>query len=154
MILVTILVVWLHLSVFVMLVALSVRLFLVLMMRLWQLGNVWPTQADWRWCEFQRKVRLARPFYAYNLTQVGYLGAPVLCFGLVAPAEQVGWFSAALVISDLFLQWSYASTGALLPLLTRLYENKRTEQLLELRQRLLDILIFVSVPIAVLLAIF
>jgi O-antigen/teichoic acid export membrane protein len=51
-------------------------------------------------------------------------------------------------------QWSYASSGALLPLWTRLFENGRWEEMIRLRQRLLDILLFASIPVWISLSFF
>ena len=101
-----------------------------------------------------RTLRNALPYFSYNLTQVGYGKIAILCFGLVAPKEQVGWFAAAFVISDVIPQWSYASSGALLPVWTRLFENGRWEEMVALRQRLLDILLFASIPVWISLSVF
>jgi O-antigen/teichoic acid export membrane protein len=147
-------VIWFHLSVLWMLVGLCFKSLFVLGMRMWQLRSRWPTRPDWRANEVYRVVRLAWPFFSYNLTQVGYGRVAILCFGLVATQEKVGWFAAAFALSDVFPQWSYASSGALLPVWTRLYETKRIDELLALRQRLLDIVLFLSVPLLVLLAVF
>ena len=150
----TFLVIWFHLSVLVMLVGLCFKSLFVLCMRLWQLRSRWPARPDWRADEVYRVARQAWPYFSYNLTQVGYGRVAILCFGLVATQEKVGWFAAAFALSDVFPQWSYASSGALLPVWTRLYETKRIDELLALRQRLLDIVLFLSVPLLVLLAVF
>jgi O-antigen/teichoic acid export membrane protein len=151
---ITVLVIWLHLSVLVMLMALCVKSVLVLAIRLWQLRAFWPSRHDWHLANLVRVVRQAWPFFSYNLTQVGYGRVAIICFGLVATQEKVGWFAAAFAISDVIPQWSYASSGALLPVWTRLFENKRIEELVALRQRLLDIVMFVSLPLGIALAIF
>jgi O-antigen/teichoic acid export membrane protein len=150
----TFLVIWFHLSVLLMLVGLCFKSLCVLCMRLWQLRSRWPARPDWRAGEVLRVARQAWPFFSYNLTQVGYGRVAILCFGLVATQEKVGWFAAAFALSDVIPQWSYASSGALLPVWTRLYETKRIDELLALRQRLLDIILFLSVPLLVLLAVF
>jgi O-antigen/teichoic acid export membrane protein len=150
----TLLVIWFHLSVLVMLVGLCFKSLFVLGMRLWQLRSRWPARPRWRANEFLRVARQAWPFFSYNLTQVGYGRVAIICFGLVATQEKVGWFAAAFALSDIFPQWSYASSGALLPVWTRLYETKRIDELLVLRQRLLDIVLFLSVPLLVLMAVF
>jgi O-antigen/teichoic acid export membrane protein len=150
----TFLVIWLHLSVLLMLVGLCFKSLFVLCMRLWQLRSRWPTRRDWCASEVYRVARQAWPYFSYNLTQVGYGRVAILCFGLVATQEKVGWFAAAFALSDVFPQWSYASSGALLPVWTRLYETKRIDELLALRERLLDIVLFLSVPLLVLLAVF
>ena len=140
-------VIWLRLSVVAMLTALCFKSLLVMGLRLWQLRAHWPGREDFRSNELMRTVRNALPFFSYNLTQVGYGKIAIVCFGLVARKEQVGWFAAAFVLSDVIPQWSYASSGALLPVWTRLYENKRWEEMVHLRQRLLDILLFASIPV-------
>jgi len=152
LVILTAIVIWLHLSVLTMLIALCFKSLFVLTLRLWQLRQHWPTLA--RWTAFRRVARDAFPFFSYNLTQVGYGKVAILCFGLVAPPEQVGWFAAAFVLSDVIPQWSYASSGALLPVWTRLFENGRIEEMVSLRQRLLDILLFASIPVWLSLALF
>jgi polysaccharide transporter, PST family len=143
-----------HLSVFTFLALGSVRTSLVLIIRLRQLKNMWPRRSDWRWPKFVGTARRALPYLSYNLTQVGYGRMSVVCFGMIATQVAVGWFSAAYVLSDIFPQWSYAPSNALLPLWTRLFEQNRACELIELRQRLLDVLLFVSMPIAVALSTF
>lgn len=150
----TIAVVWLRLSVLTMLTALCFKSLLVVSLRLWQLREHWPDRKDFRANVLVRIVRNALPFFSYSLTQVGYGKIAIVCFGLIAPKEQVGWFAAAFVISDVIPQWSYASSGALLPLWTRLYENGRWEEMVGLRQRLLDILLFASIPVWISLSLF
>jgi len=147
-------VVWQRLSVLPLLVGLSMKSLLVTSVRLWQLRDHWPSRGDWHWKEFRRVVEQAWPYFSYSLTQIGYEKITVVCFGLVASKEQVGWIGAALVIASFFPQWTYAAGGALLPLLTRLFETQRIAELLDLQQRLLDVLIFFTVPVAVLLAAF
>jgi len=154
LIILTAIVIWLHLSVLPMLIALCFKSFFVLTLRLWQLRQHWPTLDHYRWSAFCRVARDAFPFFSYNLTQVGYGKVAILGFGLVAPPEQVGWFAAAFVLSDVIPQWSYASSGALLPVWTRLFENGRIEEVVSLRQRLLDILLFASIPVWLSLALF
>jgi O-antigen/teichoic acid export membrane protein len=154
LILAVIVVIWLHLSVLTMLLALCFKSLLVLCLRLWQLRSHWPMRADFHWDVFVRIAKDAFPFFSYNLTQVGYGRVAIVCFGLIAPPEQVGWFAAAFVLSDVIPQWSYASSGALLPVWTRLFESGRLEELLNLRQRLLDVLLFISIPLWITLALF
>jgi O-antigen/teichoic acid export membrane protein len=154
LVILTCIVIWLHLSVLTMLVALCFKSLLVLCLRVWQLRPHLPVRDDYRWSVFRRVARDALPFFSYNLTQVGYGKIAILCFGLIAPKEQVGWFAAAFVLSDVIPQWSYASSGALLPVWTRLFEHGRIEELLTLRQRLLDILLFASIPVWISLALF
>jgi PST family polysaccharide transporter len=154
LVILTVIVIWLHLSVLTMLIALCFKSLLVLSLRLWQLQPHWPGRNDYRWSAFLRVARDALPYFSYNLTQVGYGKIAILCFGLVAPQEQVGWFAAAFVLSDVIPQWSYASSGALLPVWTRMFENGRTEEMVNLRQRLLDILLFASIPVWLALALF
>ena len=150
----TIAVIWLHLAVLTMLTALCFKSLLVVSLRLWQLREHWPNRQDFRPGVLMRTVRHALPYFSYNLTQVGYGKIAILCFGLVAPKEQVGWFAAAFVISDVIPQWSYASSGALLPVWTRLFENGRWGEMVALRRRLLDILLFASIPVWISLSVF
>jgi len=150
----TIAVIWLHLAVLTMLTALCFKSLLVVSLRLWQLRDHWPNRQDFRPEVLMRTVRNALPYFSYNLTQVGYGKIAIVCFGLVAPKEQVGWFAAAFVISDVIPQWSYASSGALLPVWTRLFESGRWEEMVALRRRLLDILLFASIPVWISLSVF
>lgn len=150
----TVAVIYLHLSVLAMLTALCFKSLLVVSLRLWQLKEHWPHRTDFHSSPLIRTVRNALPFFSYNLTQVGYGKIAIVCFGMVAPREQVGWFAAAFVLSDVIPQWSYASSGALLPLWTRLFENGRWEEMIRLRQRLLDILLFASIPVWISLSFF
>lgn len=150
----TVAVIYLQLSVLAMLTALCFKSLLVVSLRLWQLREHWPGRTDFHSNALMRTVRNALPFFSYNLTQVGYGKIAIVCFGLVATKEQVGWFAAAFVLSDVIPQWSYASSGALLPLWTRLFENGRWEEMIRLRQRLLDILLFASIPVWISLSFF
>lgn len=150
----TVAVIYLQLSVLAMLTALCFKSLLVVSLRLWQLREHWPDRTDFHSNTLMRTVRNALPFFSYNLTQVGYGKIAIVCFGLIAPKEQVGWFAAAFVLSDVIPQWSYASSGALLPLWTRLFENGRWEEMIRLRQRLLDILLFASIPVWISLSFF
>jgi len=151
---VTVAVIYLRLSVLAMLTALCFKSLLVVSLRLWQLREHWPGRNDFHSNALMRTIRNALPYFSYNLTQVGYGKIAIVCFGLVAPKEQVGWFAAAFVLSDVIPQWSYASSGALLPLWTRLFENGRWEEMIRIRQRLLDILLFASIPVWISLSFF
>lgn len=146
--------IWLRLSVLALLIGLSFKALLVLSLRLWQLRSYWPSPRDWSWTEFKRVTIDAWPFFANNLVQVGYGRAAMLCLGYVTTQAAVGWFAAAFTISDVIPQWSYAVSGALLPVWTRLYENGRVEDILSLRNRLLDVILAAAIPIWILLAVF
>lgn len=150
----TILAIWLHLSVLAMLIALSFKSLLVLTLRLWQLRDHMPEASDWCWRQFTRVTCDALPYFAYNLTQVAYGKVAILCLGFVATQENVGWFAAAFAVSDVIPQWSYSLSGAILPLWTRLFESGRVEEMLNLRRRLMDILLFSCIPIWITLALF
>jgi len=150
----TFLAISLGLSVLDLLIGLCFKSLLVLCLRLWQLRSHWPSSHDWRWSQFKRVARKARPFFANSLTQVGYGKVAILCLGFAATKVAVGWFAAAYTISDVIPQWSYALSGALLPLWTRLFEAGRCEEMLKLRQRLLDAILFATIPIWITLAVF
>jgi PST family polysaccharide transporter len=150
----TALTIWQHLSPLALLVGLSFKSLVVLCLRLWQLRSYWPASEDWSWRSCRRVAGQAWPFFANNLTQVAYGKAPIVCLGFIAAKASVGWFAAAYTISDVIPQWSYAVSGALLPVWTRLYETGRIEDLLNLRQRLLDVILFASIPIWISLAAF
>jgi O-antigen/teichoic acid export membrane protein len=126
----------------------------VLCVRLWQLRDLWPSLHFTGTRTFRRLIRSAWPFFCYNITQVSYTRLSIVCFGLLAPENMVGIFSAAFVLSDIVPQWSYAMSGALLPLWTRLFETDRNTELLELRESLLDLIVLLCVPAAIAISIF
>jgi len=150
----TVLAVWLRLTVLELLIGLCFKSLLVLCLRLWQLRSHWPSAGEWTSGQFLRVARHAWPFFANTLTQVGYGKVAILCLGFAASRVAVGWFAAAYTISDVIPQWSYALSGALLPVWTRLFETGRTEEMLNLRQRLLDGILLATIPIWVSLAVF
>ncbi len=147
-------VIWRHLSVVSLLLGLSVVTVPVLAIRLWQLSSYWPARRYWHWESFRGVVIRAWPFFSYSVTQIGYQQVSVLCLGVVASREAVGWFAAALVIADVFPQWTFASVDALLPLLTRLFEAGRLDEFRDVGQRLLETMLVLSVPIVLVLAIY
>jgi O-antigen/teichoic acid export membrane protein len=126
----------------------------VLLIRLWQLRDLLPALHLKSTRKLRIVIRSAWPFFCYNITQVSYSRLSIVCFGLVAPESMVGIFSAAFVLSDVVPQWSYAMSGALLPLWTRLFESDRNTELLELRESLLDLILLLCVPAAIAISIF
>src|SRR6266481_1483802 len=148
------LVIVLHLSVVTFLILGMFRSLSVLCVRLWQLRDMWPSLHFRETKTFRHLIRSAWPFFCYNITQVSYTRLSIVCFGLVAPENMVGIFSAAFVLSDIVPQWSYAMSGALLPLWTRLFETDRNAELLELRESLLDLIMLLCVPAAIAVSIF
>src|SRR6202008_5044611 len=123
-------VIYLHLSVLAMLMALCVKSLLVMSLRLWQLREHWPERKDFLSKMLMRTVRNAFPYFWYNVTQVGYGKIALVCFGLIAPKEQVGCCAAAFVHSADIPQWRYASSGSLLPVWTRRWDNARCEEMI------------------------
>src|SRR5215472_4728530 len=154
LILATIAVVWLKLSVLGLLVGLCIKSALVMGLRLWQLRSYWPAASDWTFHAFRRLVRSASPFFANNLTQVGYGKVAILGLGAVSSQAEVGWFAAAYTIADVIPQWSYALSGALLPVWTKLFETGRNDEMLTLRRRLLDGILCITIPAWVCMALF
>jgi O-antigen/teichoic acid export membrane protein len=148
------LVIILHLSVVTFLILGMFRSLSVLLIRLWQLRDLLPALHVKSARKLRIVIRSAWPFFCYNITQVSYSRLSIVCFGLVAPESMVGIFSAAFVLSDVFPQWSYAMSGALLPLWTRLFESDRNTELLELRESLLDLIVLLCVPAAIAISIF
>lgn len=148
------LVILLHLPVLTFVLLSSGRSFVVFLVRLWQLRDLWPDAASWSAQRLARTVRSAWPYFTYNITQVSYGRISIVCFGLVASQAWVGIYSAAFVLSDIYPQWSYSASGAVLPLWTRLYEGSRIQELVETRESLLDVIVLVSVPIGILLSVF
>lgn len=143
-----------HLSALSMLLLLSLRSAAVMILRLWQLRRHWPGAAEWTITRFREVAANALPYFANTLTQVSYAKIAILCLGFLVTEESVGWFAAAFAISDVIPQWSYSLSGAILPVWTRLFETNRFDVMLELRQRLLDIILFVSVPVWISMALF
>jgi O-antigen/teichoic acid export membrane protein len=148
------LVIILRLSVVTFLILGMFRSLSVLVIRLWQLRDLLPALHLKSTRKLRIVIRSAWPFFCYNITQVSYSRLSIVCFGLVAPESMVGIFSAAFVLSDVFPQWSYAMSGALLPLWTRLFETDRNTELLELRESLLDLIMLFCVPAAIAISIF
>ena len=143
-----------HLSVLSVLLLLSGRSIAVLGLRLWQLRRYWPGVGEWTVRRFREVAGCALPYFANTLTQVGYAKIAILCLGFLATEESVGWFAAAFALSDVIPQWSYSLSGAILPVWTRLFETNRIEVMLELRQRLMDVILFASIPIWISMALF
>ena len=143
-----------RLSLFLLLAGLTVRSFLVLATRLSQLRKFYPTRQHWRFGESRRVAKEAWPFFSYSLTELSYGQIPILCLTLVASKENVGFFAAAATIVFVLPQLAWASTDALLPVMTRLHEDGHHNETQVLRHRLLDLFFLLSVPIVVLLSMF
>jgi polysaccharide transporter, PST family len=148
------LVILLHLPVLTFVLLSCGRSLLVFLVRLWQLRDLWPDAAAWSAQRLRQTIRSAWPYFTYNITQVSYGRISIVCFGLVAPQVWVGIYSAAFVLSDIYPQWSYSASGAVLPLWTRLYEGSRIQELVETRESLLDVIVLISVPIGIVLSVF
>jgi len=154
LIFITIITLWLRLSVLGLLIGLCFKSFLAMGLRLWQLRSHWPAASDCSLRKFKRVTRSALPFFANNLTQVGYGRIAILGLGVISSQAEVGWFAAAYTIADVIPQWSYALSGALLPVWTKLFETGRTDEMLAMRRRMLDGLLCVTVPFWISLALF
>jgi O-antigen/teichoic acid export membrane protein len=144
-----------HWSVLGLLTCLSLKSLLVLLLRLWQLRSSWPR--SWSYflpATFIELIRKSWAYFSYSLTQLGYEKVAIIAFGLVATHEEVGLLSAALIIAGIFPSFTYAASDALLPVMTRLYEADRTADLLDLRRRLMNLLLVLCVPVGVVLAVF
>jgi len=148
------LVILLHLPVLTFVLLSCTRSLLVFLVRLWQLRDLWPDASAWSVERLRQTIRSAWPYFTYNITQVSYGRMSIVCFGLVASQAWVGIYSAAFVLSDIYPQWSYSASGAVLPLWTRLYEGSRIQELVETRESLLDVIVLISVPIAIGLSVF
>ena len=145
---------WFRLSVLGLLLGLCVKSAVVMGLRLWQLRLHWPNASDWSLQMFRRVARSAMAFFANNLTQVGYGKIAILSLGFASSEAEVGWFAAAYTIADVVPQWSYALSGALLPVWTKLFETGRTADMLVLRRRLLDGILLTTIPAWLSLALF
>jgi len=145
---------WQHLSVRAALLASTLIWLPVVATRLWQIRHHFPTTQQWNWKTVWGVGSRAWPFFSYSLTQIGYEQVSIACFSLVATQEQVGQFAAAAVIANVFPQWTFASSDALLPVMTRLFEARRIGELLSVGQRVLDVLLILSLPVVVLLGVF
>ena len=143
-----------RLSVFQLLALLTTKSAAVLTLRLWQLRSSWPSQLCFTAAEFARVLKNSWHYYSYSLTQIGYERVAIVAFGLVASHEQVGLLATAITLANVFPTFTYAAADALLPVMTRLFEAGRIEGLLALRARLLNMLLFLCVPVAITLAAF
>jgi O-antigen/teichoic acid export membrane protein len=139
-------------SVFFLLAGLTLRSFLVLGVRLSQLRKFFPASRDLRFEECRRVVKKAWPFFSYSLTELGYSQIPILCLTLVASKQSVGFFAAAMTVIVFLPQLAWASTDALLPVMTRLHEAGRYTETQALRQQLLDLFFLFTLPIVILLS--
>ncbi len=148
-------VIWWRLSVLALLIGIAVKSVATVTLRLCQLRRHWPQLHDYN---LRRLVRLIRcdawPFFSYSLAQVGYEKIAIICFSLVAAQQQVGWLAAAVTISGVFPQWTFAAAQALVPVMTKLFESERLAEFSDLQQRLVDVALFLSVPISVAMAVF
>jgi O-antigen/teichoic acid export membrane protein len=148
------LVVRLRLPLLALLVGLTGKSLIVLLFRLWQLRDCWPS--SWRYFtlhQFTRVVKNSWAFFSYSLTQIGYEKVAIVSFSLVSDHEHLGLFSTALLLAGIFPSFTYAASDALLPVMTRLYEAGRTEDLLVMRRRLMNLLLQFCVPFGVGLAV-
>ena len=143
-----------HLSALGLLVGLSTRSAIVASLRLWQIRRHWPSKADLRFDQLRQTIARTWPYGTYSLTAIGYQRSSVLLLGIVAVPDEVGLFTAAMVLAYLYPLWSEAWNEAILPLMTRLFENGHFEDLFAVREKVLDVLLFMSVPIAVLMSVF
>lgn len=144
-----------HWSVVGLLTGLTTKALIALLYRLWQVRKYWPSSALYFMPrEFARLIRSSWHYFSYSLTQLGYEKVAIISFGLVATHESVGLFSAALILASIFPSFTYAASDALLPVMTRLFEAGRTADLLELRQRLMNLLLVLCVPVGIVLAVF
>lgn len=150
----TLAIIVLHSDVLWLLLLLALLSLLVAGVRIWQSRHYCPNLSAWRFSTVCLTSKRAWPYFSYSLTEVAYGQLTVLCLALVASREAVGWFAAALTISSVFPQWTYSTSDALLPVMTRLFESRRTADLTELRRRVLEVLLIVSVPVSVLLSLF
>jgi len=154
LIVLAVLVIHWRLPVFVLLAGLTVRSFLVLVARLFQLRRFYPTRRHWQFEEFRRVTNAAWPFFSYSLTVLIYSQIPILCLTLVASKETVGCFAAASTIITVLAQLVFAATDALLPVMTRLHEAGHRNDMQNLGQQLLDLFFVFTVPVVALLSMF
>jgi O-antigen/teichoic acid export membrane protein len=143
-----------RLSVFFLLLGLTARSFLVLAARLSQLRKFYPTRQYWHFEEFRRVAKEAWPFFSYSLAALVYSQIPILCLTLIASKEEVGFFAAAATVIAVLTQLPFASTDALLPVMTRLHEAGHHNETQVLGQHLLELFFVLTLPIVVLLSMF
>lgn len=136
------------------LIGLSARALPVVIMRFYQVREHWPEYVHCRWTNVRQTIVESWKYYSCNLVAVGYQRAPIVLLGIVASSSDVGLFGAALTLAYIYPLWSDAWNEAVLPLLTRLYEFRRYQELIQLRQQIFDLLLFVSIPIAVFMSAF
>lgn len=144
-----------HWSVLGLLTGLAIKSLIALLFRLWQVRKYWPR--SWSYFLPERFLELIRKswhFFSYTLTQLGYEKVAIISFGLVATHESVGLLSAAIILASVFPSFTYAASDALLPVMTRLFEAGRSNDLLEVRARLLNLLLVLCVPVGIVLAVF
>jgi len=149
------LVVKLKLAVIALLIGLALKSLIVLTFRLIQLRRFLPHSLSlFLPQQFVSLVKKSSAYFSYSVTQIGYEKAAIVVLGLVADHTQVGLFAAALVLASVFPSFTYAASDALLPVMTRLYEADRILDLDILRTRLMNLLLYLCVPVGIVLAVF
>src|SRR5207245_3335619 len=88
-----------RLSLIALLIGATFKSAAVVSTRLWQVRKYWPERHDWQWSRFRAIATRARPYFSSSLAQMGYDQISIVCLFVVATREEVGWFSAGLVIA-------------------------------------------------------
>ena len=153
-ILVICIVIWFRLSVLDLLLGYAIVAVPALALRLRQLWHHLPLLREWNWQGFWPTTRHAWPFFSFSIAELGYSQIFLLTFSFVAAPHDVGLLSAGIIIVSLLHQWASAIADAVLPLMTRLFEAGRFPELFELRARILQLLLILSMPVAVVLFVF
>jgi len=149
---ITLLAVWQHFSVLTLLSAMAFKSIIILGVRLLPMREWWPASRLFRFDEVVATVHRAWPYFSYALAEIAYSQMPVLCLSLVADRVQVGLFAAAIIIANIFPQWLFAASDALLPIITKFYESGESSRTSIMMQRVTDLFVMITVPIAIALS--
>ncbi len=144
--------VWQHFTVLALLSAFAVKSFCVLGLRLLQIRDWLPRSYSQNCFQPRATIRRAWPFFSYTVVEIAFSQLPIFCLGIVAPEKDVGLFAAAMVIANIFPQWLFASSDALLPIVTKLHETGDDEQASAIMQKVTDLFVMITFPVAIALS--
>jgi O-antigen/teichoic acid export membrane protein len=144
--------VWQHFTVLELLSALAIKSFCVVGLRLLQMHDWWPTSRSFKRSELSATIHRAWPFFSYALVEIAYSQLPIFCLGLVTTKKQVGLFAAAMVIANILPQWLFASSDALLPIITKLHEAGEAVATSAMMQKVIDLFVMITLPLAIALS--
>jgi O-antigen/teichoic acid export membrane protein len=101
------------------------------------------------WPLLSRSLKSAWPFFSYSVAEVAYTYLQVPILSLVSGTEETGLFASAFILASVLPQWACTLNDAMLPLMTRLYSEKNIQFLIDMRDRVMRVLLIVSLAVGV-----